>query len=299
MQEESLLQQGVVRVLDPNGGFHGSGFLIDPLLVVTCAHVVESAHSYKDQLIRVKFSSDDEQWGIVTHDGWSEPDRDGKSEPNHYDIAFIRLQKPPANIIPLKLHNPQLNTDKEYNSFFYRTLEFASNAQGKIIGSLTDKEKRVAFLEITNDMEPGSSGAPIMARNGVIGMVRGPWSTPHVKTINSQVIQELWAQIEPASNKNEPALTIPLPVMPADPDRPTLADSFASILALIAGLFLFQWGAYAFVTLFQGLSEAARINLYSNLLAALCLLFGLFIGAYVWNSRVGSKMVRWINKGRK
>ena len=94
-----LLQQCTLRV--SVGGGHGTGFFVAPQLILTCAHVVESANS---ETINVFWQSQNQQYNASLEKILRE---------DHLDLAILKLNTPDLNhpCINFESLSPQLNDD--------------------------------------------------------------------------------------------------------------------------------------------------------------------------------------------
>ena len=94
-----LLQKCTLRVSVPGG--HGTGFFVAPQLILTCAHVVESANS---ETINVFWQSQNQQYNACLEKILRE---------DHLDLAILKLNTPDLNhpCINFESLYPQLNDD--------------------------------------------------------------------------------------------------------------------------------------------------------------------------------------------
>jgi len=100
------LEQCVIRILSTDGGVVGAGFVVADRLAVTCAHVVLAAGSDRGQPISVQFyASSLLQKAQVLYEGWSPFDSDDKAN----DVAFIRLEQLPHDVVPAAKISPKMS----------------------------------------------------------------------------------------------------------------------------------------------------------------------------------------------
>jgi S1-C subfamily serine protease len=157
------------RTSDPHGGRDGGGLgsgvvINDNGDILTCLHVVANATE-----IRVTFADGTESTAKVT-----------TSQPEN-DIAILHADKPPAQIYPATLGNPNAMRigDDAYavgNPFGL----YASMSAGVISGfdrsfqPQNSDQKLQGLIQIDTAVNPGNSGGPLLNRFGeVIGIVEG------------------------------------------------------------------------------------------------------------------------------
>ena len=143
----------------------GSGVIIDDQGdILTSLHVVANAKA-----IQLTFADGTESAGAIA-----------KSQPEN-DIAVLQAQKPPAQIIPAVLGNPNAMRigDEAYavgNPFGL----YGSMSAGVISGfnrsfsSPDGKQDLKGLIQVDAAINPGNSGGPLLNRDGqVIGIVVG------------------------------------------------------------------------------------------------------------------------------
>lgn len=85
------IDASTLRILHPNGKTVGTGFLVAPNLVATCAHVVIAAEAIDDDTVQVQFTGRPGKIkATVLSEFWSDPDQ--------FDVAILQLEKVPAGI---------------------------------------------------------------------------------------------------------------------------------------------------------------------------------------------------------
>jgi hypothetical protein len=95
MSNFSSFKNTIIRVCNVNNEYFGAGILLQPNLVLTCAHVVANALGESTKLkaapkgklqLNLPFVSEKETFSAeVIHNGWY---------PNRPDLAILRLCKP-------------------------------------------------------------------------------------------------------------------------------------------------------------------------------------------------------------
>ncbi|MBU0511966.1 MAG: trypsin-like peptidase domain-containing protein [Chloroflexi bacterium] len=161
------IDASTLRVLDSNSLTVGTGFLVAPNLVVTCAHVVGLVDAVTGDTIQVQFTGQSEKIAaVVLPEFWSEPDK--------LDIAILKLEKVPAGIHPLWMERA---TTCRLNASLY-TFGYASAAgEDKLSGYggfRNFPEGSKVFQFRMHEADHGHSGAPVLdvSRGVVIGMVQ-------------------------------------------------------------------------------------------------------------------------------
>jgi len=161
-------QMGICRVIAPNGDIVGTAFLISDQLVLTCAHIVEAAKSGPGQVISLKFVNSEEKFTArVDAQFW-------RSSENG-DVAFLRLEKNPENIVPLRLGAAKQSLSGNMIQVFgYQRMGAIDgiHARGEILGMVMENDQPLLQLRSKEFMQ-GYSGAPVWdeKRGVVVGMV--------------------------------------------------------------------------------------------------------------------------------
>lgn len=143
----------------------GTGFLVGRDLVVTCAHVIEAAAG---GTIQAQMLGQSEiLYAQVIPDLYRDPD--------HGDIAFLRLAHPPGNLKPLRLGEAQNSrSGNPFQAFGYPRVGAVEGiyARGEILGRVTENGQDLLQLR-SSELKQGHSGAPVLdeRRGIVIGMV--------------------------------------------------------------------------------------------------------------------------------
>lgn len=160
------IENSTLRILRPDGKTVGTGFLVNPNLVVTCAHVVAAAEAVDGDTIQVQCTGSSEKLaGLVDPKLW----RDVKRE----DVAFLRLESAPEGAAPLPLgmaqHSPP---GSSFRSFGYASAAEVQgiHANGTVDGCLP--QPRLLQLQ-SPQANHGISGGPVFdeKRGVVIGMI--------------------------------------------------------------------------------------------------------------------------------
>jgi hypothetical protein len=163
------IQQSIVAILNVNDEIVGTGFLAGKNLLLTCAHVVKLAGSEPSNLIKVRFQKDN-----LTRAASVEVTQE------ELDVAVLRLDSLPGDIIPLPLGSAVNSLGHEFHAYGYA---IAGNvrgigARGRII-ELVDSGR---WLQISSqEPDHGMSGAPVFdeMQQSVVGMIS--WGTPYGK----------------------------------------------------------------------------------------------------------------------
>ncbi len=163
----STLNTGIVAILTQKQHIEGTGFLVSKDLVVTCAHVIQSAGKAPGQEIQIQFrSSKQTMTALVEPNYWKPPDQE--------DIAFLRLlqDKPEQEEILL------LGSSSGTSGHPFETLGFPASLDeargyGTIGGPVTLANRKLLQLTGTTEITAGFSGAPVLNKQTrrVIGMV--------------------------------------------------------------------------------------------------------------------------------
>ena len=158
----------VVTPDNPIGGSQGSGFLITPEYVVTCAHVVgksnEATLTIEGQRVFAQVSNIDED----------------------ADLALLKLTSPiPSGAVALATRDAttSYNLGDEVLTIGFPLASVLGNSARMTKGlvsataGLRDDPKRI---QISAEVQPGNSGGPLLDSNGVvIGVIQqtiNPWS---------------------------------------------------------------------------------------------------------------------------
>ncbi len=210
----------------------GTGFLVSPKHILTCAHVVNAAlgkdiNSFKQPLetIPINFPFVAELTNEIIEAKvvlWLETD-EALVQKNKivgaYDIAGLELQTPIKNTQPVKL----LSQIDLYNHAF-QTCGFPNNFKNGIWvdGRLMEYQAN-GWLQMEGNhlashfIKGGFSGAPVYNRNlkGVVGMVAAAFGNNIrvAQMIPNAVLLSIWNILTPEAVSNSPlaTLTSPLP----------------------------------------------------------------------------------------
>ncbi len=170
----SDLINGIVRILHLSGASAGTGFLVSADgLIVTCAHVVESAQSGNEVAI-IFHCTGEKRTARVVPESWRGPDAE--------DVAFLRVQGPlPDTAKPLPIGSSQGTTGHEFKTLGFPEAKSTEGLWG--YGSIGDATKQNGFkvLQLTDAAEitRGFSGAPVWDDRtrrvvGIISAVTAP-----------------------------------------------------------------------------------------------------------------------------
>jgi hypothetical protein len=153
-------------------------FVLDQVLVFTCAHVVGK----EDSRPRIVFSANSEEGRIETGFVFYSPEEE-------YDIAVLQVTGGlPDNVPPLKLGRSIGSGDHPFHTFGYPEVKVSREVEveglhcdGTIEGEVKDSKGR-PFLQLTSDkITSGVSGAPLFddETGRIVGMIHWaaikPW----------------------------------------------------------------------------------------------------------------------------
>ncbi|MEU9880355.1 nSTAND1 domain-containing NTPase [Streptomyces phaeochromogenes] len=178
--------------------------MVAPGVVVTCAHVTEAAGTGPGGLVRVVFEhlpGTPASMAEVVTDAWRHPDAE--------DVAFLRLQNPPAHIAPMVLGSAAGSRGHPVRSFGYTSGGRAGGHFGYgVAGHLVpDNHQEGPALQLThaNDLAEGFSGGPILDETTglVIGMVNSVARTDPLGRLAgivfatpTQVLRTIWPDLQ-------------------------------------------------------------------------------------------------------
>ena len=152
-----------------HGALVGTGFLVAADLVLTCAHVVESASAGAGDELAVTFHLNGERrMARVLSEAWRPATAD--------DVAFLQLtEAAPGNAVPLELTEVAGCDGHAFRAFGYPRLGTVEGAwaAGAVRGLVRQSDGR-ALLQLTSaELDQGLSGSPVfdMQRERVVGMV--------------------------------------------------------------------------------------------------------------------------------
>ncbi|MBI5964078.1 MAG: trypsin-like peptidase domain-containing protein [Chloroflexi bacterium] len=143
----------------------GAAFLVTERMVVTCAHVIETAGRKKGETINLKLNDGkivdatvSEYWGNV----------------NAEDVAILILDKPPIGRTPLQLGASLGTKGHKFSTYGFPKPGQEITGKGEIVGDAVLGEIKLIQLE-SHQVTPGFSGAPVFDGSSkselVIGMV--------------------------------------------------------------------------------------------------------------------------------
>jgi HEAT repeat protein len=145
----------------------GTGFMVGPRLVMTCAHVIRAARLEPGCPVMLKFWGNEQPYTAgVDASYWSPPDQE--------DIALLRLDAdPPPEAVPLPLGFYLGGKERNFRTFGYPE-QGALSGGGQIVGWAEIGAQRLLQLR-SPEVKPGFSGAPVWDDDlgQVIGIVTG------------------------------------------------------------------------------------------------------------------------------
>ncbi|MFE0693635.1 trypsin-like peptidase domain-containing protein [Streptomyces sp. NPDC058869] len=161
----------VVQVLDGTGDVAGAGFLADEGVVVTCAHLVQTAGYGPGDEVKVRFPhlpSAPVVSGVVLAEAWRAPEAE--------DVAALRMANVPVSARPLALGAARGSKGHPVSTFGFPTQapEFGHFGGGTAVDMLpTARMGTQLQLTCANDLTTGFSGGPVVddMTGLVIGMV--------------------------------------------------------------------------------------------------------------------------------
>ncbi len=213
------LESGVVKVLHPSGRAAGTGFVLTPTLAVTCAHVAAAAGSGPGQKLAIAFYGQ-----ALKPDGSSETRLDpvneepgrfletcqvlasGWADPEHGDVAFLRLDGLPDGAQPVELARSAFSCEGQpFTTFGFAPVADIPErrAQGSLLGIVQAPEGPLLQLK-ANFLAGGMSGAPVLSLDSerVVGMVckvPGPFQADAdlAYAVPVDRLWQLWPEGEP------------------------------------------------------------------------------------------------------
>lgn len=165
----SDLTTGIARILKADNTTAGTGFVVSADgLLVTCAHVVESAGAKPGDSVALVFHATGESHQARVEPAWW---RDPKAE----DISLLRLEGVlPPGVTALPLDHPDSSREHCFETFGFPEVspEEGVWGAGKVLGMTTVKSVPMVQLR-SPEITSGFSGAPVWDRDTqrVIGMV--------------------------------------------------------------------------------------------------------------------------------
>ncbi|MFJ1961841.1 nSTAND1 domain-containing NTPase [Streptomyces massasporeus] len=190
----------VAEVRSATGDVAGVGFLVEPGILVTCAHVVKDAQYGPGGTAHVVFSHVPGAPGTeaeVLAEAWRDPEAE--------DVAFLRLHTPPVGVAPLALGSAVGCRGHRVRSFGFPSGGRAGGQYGYgTAGDLVpDNRREGPALQLTesNDFTSGFSGGPVVDETTslVIGMISSiTRADPHLRLHSitfatpTQVLRKIW-----------------------------------------------------------------------------------------------------------
>lgn len=160
----------IVAVLDSDDNIAGTGFILSEDMVLTCAHVVESAQSAPGKDIRIRHHLNRRlQIAKVSTKMWRPSDGD--------DIAVLEL----SESLPVGTRFLFLGSSIDCDGHRFRTFGYPDlgtvegvTAEGTIVGRTHDLAGKVLLEIDSSRIRKGHSGAPVLDKetDKVIGMVK-------------------------------------------------------------------------------------------------------------------------------
>ena len=200
------LDKAVVAVLDKNDHICGTGFLAAERLIVTCAHVVESAKRVGNLLKGRFHGTDTSQELTLVSDGWFP----------EYDLAILQWPDDlPAATRPLSLGSSVNCAGHDFLTLGYPLLgEYVGiPARGKFDGSAPKKNGRMMLKLSSADIAQGHSGAPLFDESlqlvvGMVSEVFHPTATTKHRdaafAIPMDTIWDLYPALRPRQKRTNP-----------------------------------------------------------------------------------------------
>lgn len=161
------LRKGIVRILNKSGQKTlGTGFIVSTELMVTCAHVIDDPKKKPPDTVRCKRLVDDQHEfeALVEEEYWRDQD--------HEDVAFLRVNTPFPEDIPLKLGtSANIAADHPFDSYgFPEKHPKGLPVEVTIRGETVDGNRLVLR---SKEIVEGVSGAPVidLQTHLIVGMV--------------------------------------------------------------------------------------------------------------------------------
>lgn len=171
----------VVAICDDHGEIMGTGFVIAPNVVTTCAHVVSSADVDPGGNIAIKLPDADTFYQAeVLADNYDFAN----------DVAILKCHTAlPAKVNSAILGHWQDATHTQFHSYGYRPLDIYTGnpAAGLLLREVSDIKPRLGEPHPTHpvlslssqQISPGMSGSPVYvpATDRVVGMITSIWNS--------------------------------------------------------------------------------------------------------------------------
>jgi hypothetical protein len=163
----TLPEDFILSVCDLSGAPVGTGFVAAESLIVTCAHVIETAGYGLYSDVQLKRANGDTLKAKVLPEYWRSPSTE--------DVAFLRLSKALSKDTPTAtLGETAKITDHNFRTYGYPNIKGIDGliGTGFILGKTTLQGQLVLQLR-SKEVTPGFSGAPIFDIDSrrVVGMV--------------------------------------------------------------------------------------------------------------------------------
>jgi uncharacterized protein YjbI with pentapeptide repeats len=157
-------RKGIVRILKPSGQTAGTGFIVSPQLVITCAHVVAPSRDRTSTVVNlVLLENGQKLTASIEEKYWCAPE--------YEDVAFLRVNEPFIESIPLKLGTSANIAGHEFFTYgFPESIPQGILVKGSIDGEIGD----ASLLQLTSqEVTEGVSGAPVFDQQTrrVVGMI--------------------------------------------------------------------------------------------------------------------------------
>lgn len=235
------LETCVFRLESLDGQPQGTGFVVNPTLAVTCAHVVEECGAGPGELVQLVFqTSGTSMEAQVLTDGWHPKE----------DVAFLRLYESlPEDIVPATLGASAGQQGMPIHAFGHPGLGKVEGlgADGRFIRQVFEDGQPLLQLRSTQ-LTVGFSGGPVWIEDTeqVIGMVvqiampdRYMRLQDVALAIPTEVLRDLRSEelklqpTPPAETLTRPPIGIPFLAPPLPPyfvPRPEMSDDIKSRL---------------------------------------------------------------------
>jgi hypothetical protein len=167
------LRACVLQIKDFQDNIHGTGFIIDHNIAITCTHVIAAAGAKPGESLTVTFSlTGESSLADVLNDSWLPSDEE--------DIAILRIHKDlPQGVQPAFLGPSSATAGHTFLSFGFPQIGNFQGlwAEGKILGPITD-DNNISMLQLrSQEIKEGMSGGPVLDtdENRIVGIVNATY----------------------------------------------------------------------------------------------------------------------------